>query len=118
LGERQWPARLAYPAGIVFAPLLAEWAADCEMKPWKKFALMNVACLIGIGLSAFIVPSNTPFWLWLTIGAATIAIFNFFLYRRLGRSSTKPKKEPVPAVLGWIGVAIFLGELIFHFFHH
>jgi hypothetical protein len=93
-------------------------AADSAMKPWKRFTAINVGALIGIGLSLFIVPPNTPFWMWLAISTAAIAILNFFLYRRLKKPAAAPKAEPLPAILAWIGVAIFLGELIFHFFHH
>jgi len=87
------------------------------MKPWKKFAAINVGALIGIGLSLFIVPPNTPFWMWLAISTATIAIFNFFLYRRLKKPVGAPKAEPIPAIIAWICTGFFLLEVAFHFFH-
>jgi hypothetical protein len=91
-------------------------AAAVAMKPWKKYAAINVGALIGIGLSLFVVPSNMSFWLWLAISTATIAIFNFFLYRRLKKPAAAQKAEPLPAILGWIGAGIFFLELLFHFF--
>jgi hypothetical protein len=92
-------------------------AADGTMKPWKKYAAINVGAVLGVGLSIFIVPDNTPFWLWLTIGTATIAIFNFFLYRRMQRPPGKPQGEPLPKIIVWICTAFFLIELVFHFLH-
>jgi hypothetical protein len=91
-------------------------AADGAMKPRKRFAAINVGALIGIGLSLFVVPSNTPFWLWLAISTATIAIFNFFLYRRLKKPLDTPKAEPMPAIIAWICTAFFLLEVLFHIF--
>jgi hypothetical protein len=87
------------------------------MKTWKRFAVINVGVLTGIGLSLFLVPPNTPFWLWAIIATAIIGGFNFLLYKTQRRSPTKPKLEPLPAFIGWICTGFFLLELVFHFFH-
>jgi hypothetical protein len=87
------------------------------MKTWKKFALLNVACLIGIGLSVLILPGSTLFWQWATIALVTVALFNFLAYRTIRRAPAKSKMDPGIAALGWIGVGFFLVEIFFHFFH-
>jgi hypothetical protein len=92
-------------------------AADVAMKPWKKCAAINVGALIGIGLSLLVVPPNTPFWLWLAISIATIAIVNFFLYRRLKKPPGALRPEPLPMIIVWICTAFFLLDVIFHLLH-
>jgi len=87
------------------------------MVAWKKITLMNLAWVVGICLSIFITPAETPLWLWAEIAIATLAIFNFFLYRRLTKPTGTPKKEPLPAIIVWICTAFFLLDLAFHFFH-
>jgi branched-subunit amino acid ABC-type transport system permease component len=93
-------------------------AADNAMTGRKKIIVLNLAWLAGIGLSIFIVPDNTPFWLWVAIALATIAILNFLLYRRLTKPLGAPRPEPLPTIIVWICTAFCLLDVIFHLFHH
>jgi len=87
------------------------------MKTWKRFAVINVGILAGVGLSLIVVLPNTPFWLWAMIATVVVAVFNFFLYKKQRRPSTNPKVEPLPAIIVWICTAFFLLEVAFHLFH-
>jgi hypothetical protein len=46
------------------------------MSKGRQLVLLNACLLLGIGLSIFIVPGNTPFWLWTSVAAAFLCILN------------------------------------------
>jgi len=53
------------------------------VKKWQKFTVLNIALLLGILASFFMVPSETPAWLWGSISVVVIAAMNYALFRKL-----------------------------------
>jgi drug/metabolite transporter (DMT)-like permease len=87
------------------------------MTPWKKFVGVNVGMLIGIGISLFIVPPNTPFWLWAVIAAVFLAGMNYYLYRKLQKPPTESKSANLNTIIIVIGSIIFLADIAYRYFH-
>jgi hypothetical protein len=93
-------------------------AAAQAMKTSKKFAIINVGILLGLGLSLFKLPPDTSFSLWLGVAAFVTAALNFLLYKTQRKSADKPQVEPLPAIIGWVFTAVFLLDVVFHVFYH
>jgi membrane protein implicated in regulation of membrane protease activity len=87
------------------------------MGTWKKVALLNVGCLLGIGVSLFIVPPSTPLWIWATASVVWLAVFNYFLIRRLQKGTGERKVGHTPTIGIWLCVVVLLGELVFRYWH-
>jgi len=49
---------------------------------WKKATLINVSGLIGIADSLFLVPPQTPFWLWAVLAGVALALLNVLCFGR------------------------------------
>ena len=88
------------------------------MSSWKNVALVNVGGLLGIGVSLFIVPPNTPLWIWATASVACLAALNYFLIRRLQKSADERTVRPTANIVMWLGVIVLLVELVFRYWHH
>ena len=82
------------------------------MKTWKKVTLVNVGCLLGIGVSLFIVPPNTRLWVWATSSVVCLAGFNFFLHRRLQKGTGERKTGFTTGIVIFVGALAILLELI------
>ncbi len=78
---------------------------------------MNGGGLAGIGLSLFVVPPNTPLWLWGTVSVVALAVFNYLLARRLRRGTGDSTFVRTSGSVAWLGVVFFLLELVFRFWH-
>jgi hypothetical protein len=87
------------------------------MSRWKKVALVNVGGLLGIGLSLFIVPPQTPLWIWATLSVLCLAVFNCFLFRRLRRSTSERKADSKSGVVIWLAFVLLVLELVFRYWH-
>jgi uncharacterized YccA/Bax inhibitor family protein len=74
------------------------------MKTWQTYSLMNLAALAGIAISLFIVPGETPFWIWAACSALGLALCNLLIYfravRRRNATSASAKREWVVALFG------------------
>ena len=42
----------------------------------RQFVIWNACAVVGIVISIFLVPGNTPFWLWACIAGAFLCILN------------------------------------------
>jgi hypothetical protein len=87
------------------------------MSTWKKVALLNVSGLFGIGLSLFMVPPQTPLWIWASLSVLCLAVFNLFLFRRLRRGigernapPTGPAGSSLPARFSDVGKTVAIIE--------
>ena len=57
------------------------------MSTWKKLLVANLGGLAGIVLSLFIVPPKTPLWIWTSISACVLLVFNYVAL------TYKPKRD-------------------------
>lgn len=83
-------------------------------KTWKKYALVNLGAIFGAGVSLFIVPENTPLWIWATMACITVFLLNYLVIRR-GSTEKLPAKKAntVIIVLGF--VLLVIDVLLSHF---
>jgi hypothetical protein len=85
------------------------------MKFWKKAVVLNVAGLLGIASSIFVVPPNTSFVLWLIISVVVLTLFNVaIVWRHRKGSSDNLKTSKVSAVIIWVGATLWILDVLFH----
>jgi hypothetical protein len=87
------------------------------MSAWEKVALVNVGGLLGIGVSLFEVPPKTPLWVWGTASVVCLAVFNYFLFHRLQKSTGDRQAASSTSIVMWLGVAVLFFELVFRYWH-
>ena len=85
------------------------------MSTWKKVTLVNGGWLIGIAISLFIVPPNTPLWLWATVSGTVLAVMNYFFFGRQRGIASERKVGLMGTVVGGAGLIVLLLELIFRY---
>jgi hypothetical protein len=83
------------------------------MKAWKQYTLLNIGAVIGVGISLFIVPENTPLRLWAIMSFISIALLNYGLYLR--RHPTR--KQARGTIIIWCGFVLLIADLLFSRFH-
>ena len=88
------------------------------MSTWKKVAFVNVGGLLGIGISLFAVPPNTPLWIWAAASVVWLAGFNYLLIRRMQKGTGAHKVGSSTSIVLWLGVVVLLLELAFRYWHH
>ena len=88
------------------------------MSSWKKVALVNMGGLLGVAGSLFILPPNTPLWIWATASVVCLAALNYFLIRRLRKSTGERTVRPTANIVMWLGIVVLLMELAFRYWHH
>jgi hypothetical protein len=87
-----------------------------QMKLWKKALVLNIAGLLGIASSIFVVPPNTPFFLWLIISAVVLSAFNvaiFVRHRKAGPGSRQPTSKTTDAIIA-LGVVFWIVDVLVH----
>ena len=86
------------------------------MKLWKKVLVLNIAGLLGVASSMFVVPDNTPVYLWLVLAGLTLAGFNvlIFVRRREIASGSRPATSKAQNVLIALGVAFWILDVLVH----
>jgi len=58
-------------------------------RPWQKIALLNLACLLGIVMSAFVAPPDTPVWQWAAGGVFAFIVTNILIFAGVRRWDTR-----------------------------
>jgi hypothetical protein len=86
------------------------------MKLWQRALVLNIAFLLGIGSSVFVVPENMLFRTWLIISilmlvALNIALFGRFKKNELGARLKTSKGASIIAVLC---VAYWIIQVVVH----
>jgi len=84
------------------------------MKLWQKVFVLNMAGLLGIASSLFLVPANTPFFPWLIVSVVLLAGFNVAIFGRFRRpaSGTKPVDSKVTDVIITVGVVFWILDVL------
>jgi hypothetical protein len=81
------------------------------MLTWKKALLVNVSMLAGFVLMAFVVPGQTPAWVFLFACALVAICFNVALFRKRDATGQTPKQRHLlspPLVLVYILFSLML----------
>jgi hypothetical protein len=86
------------------------------MKMWKKVVLFNAGWLLGIGLSLFVVPRQTPLWLWATLSSITLAFLDFVFFGRQN-SRELSNNGRFFSVVGCLGLVIFFLDILYRYLH-
>jgi hypothetical protein len=62
-----------------------------RIKTWRVVLLVNLAGLLGIFVSLFLLPSDTPFWRWAVASGCIVMCINgvaFDVFRKKDRANT------------------------------
>jgi hypothetical protein len=81
------------------------------MSFWMRVLLLNLAALIGIVVSLFMVPENTPFWLWATIAGIFLLVWNVPLFRQR-RRTPETSGRSTRTIMAALGFALLIIDLI------
>lgn len=77
----------------------------------KQFALLNLAWVIGVIASLFMVPGSTPFWLWAMIAGATLCALNAALWCR-NRNHSERYRPNTRTMIVVLAFALLLANII------
>jgi hypothetical protein len=86
------------------------------MKLWQRAFLTNIALLLGIGSSLFVLPPNVPFFTWLIGSSLVFVTFNIVMFARFKRaaSDARPKTSKPMKVIGALCVAFWILDILVH----
>ena len=84
-----------------------------DLKTWRRVLLINISLLIGFAISAFILPPNTPAWLWALVCLLALLVLNYFFLRRPLKVDNEQRSR-LPQVIMLLGFVILLLDLIYH----
>jgi uncharacterized membrane protein YfcA len=88
------------------------------VKKWQKFTVLNAGMLLGVLASIFMLPSDTPTWLWASVCIVVIVAMNYLLLGKLRGSSGAQAKLPRSSTLIIaVGFLIFVIDLLYHLAH-
>jgi hypothetical protein len=86
------------------------------MKLWQKVLVVNVAGLLGIASSLFVLPANTPFFPWLMVSVVMLATFNVMIivrHRKIA-SGSRPTASKATTIIIALGTAIWILDILVH----
>jgi fucose 4-O-acetylase-like acetyltransferase len=86
------------------------------MKLWQRVVVTNLAGLLGVSSSLFVLPTNTPFFLWLGSSILVLAVFNIAIFRRHQKtaSGTVQSRPKAWDVLIALCVAFWILDVLVH----
>jgi hypothetical protein len=82
------------------------------MTPRRGFLILNVAAVFGLLVSLFIVPGNTPFWLWCVVAVLVLAVLNIALMLKFRRGSRSDLSKRTRTAIIALGAAFLLLDII------
>ena len=76
-----------------------------RLKRWQLVLIVNVSGLLGIFITLFTLPGNTPFWLWVGASIFALAVMNvivLFRFRSAGQDAepTDSRKSTFVVAVG------------------
>jgi len=80
-----------------------------RMSGWKRTVFINLFACVGIAISPFGLPEDTPFSVWAACAVATLVVMNLVVWRYSRRSQDSSERER-PTSRGTL--VIFGGALI------
>jgi peptidoglycan/LPS O-acetylase OafA/YrhL len=81
---------------------------------WKKLAVTSGICAVGIAISLFTLPPQTPLFLWATVSGITLLGFNCLALTWRPKNK-KPNLHLSQVVVIAFGFLIVLIEVWFHY---
>ena len=88
------------------------------MKKWQKFTVLNAGLFLGVLASIFVVPSDTPVWLWGAISIVVIAAMNYALFRKLkSAAGAQGEQSKGSTLIIAVGFLTFVIDLLYRFVH-
>ena len=89
------------------------------MKLSQKLLILNIAGLVGIASSLFVLPGNTPFFLWVAVSAGVLIVFNVAMVIR--HSKITPGRTPTASktttIIIALGTAIWILDILARVLH-
>jgi hypothetical protein len=88
-------------------------------KKAQKYALLNLGMVLGAIASGFVLPGNTPVWLWALVSAVVIGTLNYLLFitLRKGEGTRSQNDSRFSTALVFLGFLIFVLDLVFRLAH-
>lgn len=77
----------------------------------QKLVVPNIAAVVGLLISLFIVPGDTPLWLWGVIAVVVIGILNVCLILKRQRARRDSPVTVRTAIIA-LGAALLLMDVI------
>lgn len=87
------------------------------MSTWKKFALVNGALLVGTLTFLFIVPPETPLWLYATLTGVAVVAFNLMLLRPRQNKDNRRGDSSKDIAIAIVGLLIIILDLLWRRAH-
>ena len=87
---------------------------------WQLVLLFNGSGLLGIIISLFTLPSNTPFWWWVGASIVALAIMNFIVvlrFRRVERDAGPTNSGASTFIIAFGFLVWFLLEILPRILH-
>jgi hypothetical protein len=86
------------------------------MKLWKRILVLNTAGLLGVASSLFVLPANTPLYLWLVLSALVLVALNvaILVRHRKTATGTRPKTSKTWDVIIALCLAFWALEVLVH----
>jgi hypothetical protein len=86
------------------------------MSTWKRIVLVNVAGLVGIAVSLFVLPQQIRFWVWASVSVVVLALLNY-AFLRPRQPATIARKRGARVIVG-LGLVLLLLDLLWRRFSH
>jgi hypothetical protein len=84
------------------------------MTPWKRFLLLNGSAVAGLAVSLFVVPDNTPLWVWIVASMVVLTVLNVSLVLRKKSGeipSLKARTVVIVAAVVFLALDVILSRL-------
>jgi hypothetical protein len=82
---------------------------------WRRVLLINMGLLAGISISLFIVPQNTPLWIWVVSSLAFLVAMNYaqFAWHSTIARRTNDARTKRAVIIGLLGILFLILDLIY-----
>jgi hypothetical protein len=84
---------------------------------WKKIVLVNGGGLVGIITSLFILPPQTPVWLWAAVSGCALVALNYVCFAWRRTASGERKSGVKNTAITVIGLTVLLLDLVLRYQH-
>lgn len=81
------------------------------MRGGKQIVIVNIAATLGIATSLFIVPGNTPLWVWAVIAIGFLIVTNVVLLVRPAESIAESNRATRTIIIT-LGAAILIIDIL------
>jgi len=82
------------------------------MRPWKRLLIINIGALAGCLAAVYLVPPETPLWMFVLTCAGFIVVLNVAIFLRIRKGARTPRTPTAASsfrsVVLWIMLAVII----------